>query len=398
MDFNKPLDFSEFPQVSSEEWHQKILSEMKGKELPSYIRDLNFKPFYTSEDINSSDSYYINKPSSDWAVRELIKADDVATAIRLSKTAIDSGVQELLLEYTEKPVVENVKQLLDNIPLKDIAVHFNISDAPEVIINTLKEKIKEDKLRRYEVKGSLSLDPIGYWILNDLLKYRQFDQLAELVNSTGEIPNFKFITINSHPFHNLGLPAIKELAFSLSAAVEYIEQLKERECRPEDVIQSIQFSISVGKHYFMEISKLRALRLLWPNILKAYNINSDIPLIINARTSFYSKSLIDPYVNIIHNTTEAMAAISGGCDSLTVIPFDEDLAEPGEFSSRISRNTSYILKEEAYFNKVADPTAGSYFIETLTNILAREIWILFQIVEENGGLIKAQQKGVIEIA
>jgi methylmalonyl-CoA mutase len=148
----------------------------------------------------------------------------------------------------------------------------------------------------------------------------------------------------------------------------------------------------------MEIAKLRAARLLWSVVINGFHHESreSTRMDIHCVTSEWNKTVYDPYVNMLRTQTEAMSAILGGTDSLTVEPFDITFRHPDEFSERIARNQQLILKEEAYFDKVADPAAGSYYIENLTNLIAENAWKLFLEIENQGGFLSSLKSGWIQ--
>ena len=156
--------------------------------------------------------------------------------------------------------------------------------------------------------------------------------------------------------------------------------------------------MAVGPEYFMEIAKLRAARYLWAKIVEAYGPGSQqsAKMKIHSVTAEYNQTIYDPYVNMLRSTTEAMSAIMGGTGSLSVLPFNIQFDEANPFSERIARNQQIVLKKESYLDKVADPSAGSYFIENLTNSIIDETWALFLKVEEKGGYFKAFEQGFIQ--
>jgi methylmalonyl-CoA mutase len=166
----------------------------------------------------------------------------------------------------------------------------------------------------------------------------------------------------------------------------------------DDAARRIKFTFAVGSTYFMEIAKFRAARMLWANIVKAYGSEKECcqKMKIHAVTSEWNMTVYDPYVNMLRGTTEAMSAAIAGVDSLEVLPFDYPFRAPGEFSNRIARNTQSILKEEASFDKVVDPAAGSYFIENLTQSISETAWKLFTEVENMGGYVEAFKAGFIQ--
>lgn len=176
--------------------------------------------------------------------------------------------------------------------------------------------------------------------------------------------------IRADKFHNAGATAVQELAFAIAAGVD----------RLAAQAPQVNFVYAVGSNYFFEIAKLRAARLLWAQATRAFD--RVVPLRIYARTATANKSLYDRCTNILRVTTEALSAVLGGCDALMIEPF--------EFPERLATNIQLLLKHEAQLDSQADPAAGSYYIEWLTDALARDAWKLFQQVEAQGGYSAAQ--------
>lgn len=187
---------------------------------------------------------------------------------------------------------------------------------------------------------------------------------------------------------------VDQLAFAAATGNEYLGFSN----KTDQVVQQIHFNFAVASNYFLEIAKLRAFRLIWSQILDTYQegLSQKYPAYIHAQTSTLNISLKDSYNNILRTTTEAMSAAIGSADAITVIPFDNLYNEENSFSDRIARNIQLILKEEAYFDKVADPSAGSYFIEHLTTHLAEEAWKIFQEIEKNGGFYNSIKHGFVQ--
>jgi methylmalonyl-CoA mutase len=225
-----------------------------------------------------------------------------------------------------------------------------------------------------------------------------FDYLASIVKSSSSLPHFRTININASNFNNAGADIVQELAFGISMGSEYLAQLTERGISADVAASKIRFSFGTGSDYFPEIAKLRAARLLWSVVTNSFHPahGENIKMEIHCVTSEWNKTVYDPYVNMLRTQTEAMSAILGGTDSLTVEPFDIVFRHPDEFSERIARNQQLILKEEAYFDKVADPSAGSYYIENLTNLIAENAWKLFLEIEDQGGFLSCLKTGLIQ--
>ena len=164
--------------------------------------------------------------------------------------------------------------------------------------------------------------------------------------------------------------------------------------------KAIKFNMGVGGNYFMEIAKFRAARMLWAMIVKAYAPACDCAakMRVHAETSTFNKTIYDAHVNLLRTQTEAMSATIAGVDSLTVNGFDVTYKESDDFSERIARNQQLLLKEESHFDKVTDPSAGSYYIENLTNSIAEQAWKLFLEIQNEGGFFAAVEAGKVQEA
>jgi methylmalonyl-CoA mutase len=166
--------------------------------------------------------------------------------------------------------------------------------------------------------------------------------------------------------------------------------LQERNVKIDRAAASLTFSFAIGANYFFQIAKLRAFRLAWAQAVTSFGgSHESAKAHIHARTSRWNETIYDPHVNILRGTTEAISAILGGADSISVAPFDECYKAPDEASRRLARNTQILLKQEALLSRVADPGAGSYSLEVITDYLSREGWKSMQAIEAAGGFLKA---------
>ena len=184
--------------------------------------------------------------------------------------------------------------------------------------------------------------------------------------------------------HEDGGTVVQELGYGIALGVErLVEQLRSGRSVDEGA-KSIRFVFAIGSNYFFEIAKLRAARVLWARAVSAFEPRDESSCLmsIHACTALCNKSIYDPFANVLRATTEAIAAVIGGCDSLQVRPF--------RFSDRLAMNIQRLLQEESHFDRVADPAGGSYYVEWLTDTLADQGWKLFQQVEAEGGYEKAK--------
>ena len=199
-------------------------------------------------------------------------------------------------------------------------------------------------------------------------------------------------------YHNGGANAVQELAIALATAVFHIEELKKQGLTVNDIVSKMVFHFSIGSHFFLETAKLRAARVLWSKLTEAYKCAEELQgqMEISADTSWFTKTVYDPYVNLLRSGNEAFAAVLGGVQYLHVSPFDEPAGESSEFSERIARNTQLLLKNEARLGSIIDPAGGSWYIESLTDELAEKAWGLFLEIDEKGGIAAVLESGWLQ--
>ncbi len=405
--------FSEFPKVHMEQWKEKTIKDLKGADFDKKLvwrtpDGFNLQPYYTSEDLNALD--YLKKfetsilYTSDgtqgpryWVNREKIVVEDVLTANKAAIDALNSGADGLIFDLTGKEGID-IKLLLKNILPLHCSVSFIADRDAAKLIKGYFTYESENHIETNQLFGSINYDPIRNLTLKGKMANDGFKVLKEIIEVTDSADRFYGLTVNSAQFQNSGASIVQELAFTLNMAVDYIDKLNELDTSADKVIRNMEFSMSVGTDYFLEIAKLRALRILFYKIAESYGLSDFDPgnLNIHSTSSLWTKTVYDPYVNMLRNTTEAMAAVIGGCNALTIAPYNENFEEPTKLSKRVSRNVSNILKEESYFDKIVDPSAGSYYIENITDEMVQKGWELFTEIESEGGFIKSFTLGKIQ--
>ncbi|MEZ5276565.1 MAG: methylmalonyl-CoA mutase family protein [Opitutaceae bacterium] len=249
------------------------------------------------------------------------------------------------------------------------------------------------------IRGCIEIDPLGTlaWrgnlpvSLN--LAYR--DMVAVTRFAEERARGLQTITVQGHPYHDGGGSAVQELACVIATGAEYIREMLKRGLTIESIGARMRFSLSVGSQFFMEVAKLRAVRLLWSQVIESFGGSpQDARLHIHCRTSIHNKTLHDPFVNLLRTTTEAFSAVIGGTDGMHVGAFDETFRVPDHFSRRLARNIQVILAEECDLSKVTDPAGGSWYVEWLTDQVARKAWSEFQEIERVGGMARALREGI----
>jgi len=411
--------FKEFPQVTAEQWEAKIKQDLRGADYDKKLiwnteEGFWIKPYYRSEDLREID--YLdnlpgdfpynrgnNKKANEWLIRQNIKVDDIEEANRKVLDILMKGVDSIgfILDEDRSYTYEDLDLLFKNIFAESIESNFVCGNVSQNILSIILQLVKKYNRKLDKIHGSVDFDPLGTYSLKGKFPVSEADsykRCKKLIETASHLPHFKVLAIHGQYFRNAGGAIIEELAFSLAVATEYLTQLTERGLSINDIAPRIKFNFAVGSNYFMEIAKLRAARVSWANIVKAYGPKSNeiAQMYIDTVTSDWNKTVYDPYVNMLRTTTESMSSIIGGTDTLTVNPFDHVFKDANDFSERIARSQQLLLKEESYLDRVADPASGAYYIENLTDAIIEAAWKLFLEVEENGGYLQAFNKGFIQ--
>jgi methylmalonyl-CoA mutase len=261
--------------------------------------------------------------------------------------------------------------------------------------------MKKQEIEGERLRGCVGSDPIFGLVKEGRIPVsleQVYDELAvQARNAEERAPALRSLPVYEDPWHEGGADSALSLGLTLATAVHTLRAMEQRGIGPAAAAVRIQFFVSIGTDFFMEIAKLRALRMLWSDILQASGCGAEAGRIpIHARTSRRTQSALDPHVNMLRATTQAMSAILGGADSLHVSPFDESFRGPDKFSRRIARNVQLILAHECRFDQVADPAGGSWYVESLTRDLARAAWEHFQAIEKAGGILKGLESGSVQ--
>ena len=420
---------SEFPPISSAAWEEQINIDLKGKDYEKSLiwktnEGFSVRPYYLAESIEGLDfpdslpgqfPYVRGKNASgnSWLVRQDIVVNDPVSANIKALDVLNKGVTSLGFVFNEcgKVSVEALRQLLQNIHPEAVEINFILCCKYMDFFGTLVEYL--DGLDLTTLHLSLNHDPIGRFTLRGKFCHSEeevFGKVKTMIEAGSKYPHLHQLAVNGIYFNNAGASIVQELGFSLAIGVEYMSRLTNLGVDAALAAKKIRFNFGVGGNYFLELAKLRAARMLWANIIKAYNPVCVCPettgegqfcpcaakMYAHCETSTWNKTIYDPYVNMLRTQTEAMSAILGGADSLTVLPFDSVYEQPTAFAERIARNQQALLKEEVHLDKIADPAAGSYYIETLTAHIAEQSWKLFLEVQDKGGFLAAFRSGFVQ--
>ncbi|MEF2094545.1 methylmalonyl-CoA mutase family protein [Bacillus sp. CFBP9009] len=290
--------------------------------------------------------------------------------------------------------VTDIADALKDIDFGNVPIHVGAGANSLPILALIIAHLEQSGRQVEELHGCIGMDPVAELVAKGTLAYELEDcytLMADITKWANEnTPHLQTVLIHGNVYHDGGSSAVEELAFSLSTGVEYLQALTSQGIDINKAASSIRFSFSIGSGYFMEIAKLRAARTLWARIVETFGGNEEAQkMTMHARTSAWTKTVFDPYVNMLRATTEAFSAAVGGADSIHVSCFDEAIQKSTAFSRRIARNASIILKEEAHIARTIDPAGGSWYVEVLTNEVAKKAWGLFQETERKGGIFQS---------
>lgn len=387
--------FSDFEDSSKQAWLDQVRIERKGKDykglLWSVTDKLIIEPYYTGFEFNSliiNELVQSRNSKVGWLNQAFISFESVAITSLQIQEAIAGGADALWLS------LGNVN--LTAAELKDLLNEVSVTTLPIVFENSaVGYQALNDWITANKSAGGFAFDPLSDWMQGKTLMDECHSQLVSMAESLPYDNGFRPIMIGSHVFHNAGANVVQELAFTISLLVQYLDWLTEKNIPVVRVMDSLFISISVGTHYLTETAKIRALRELHKRVCDAYGVPSK-QAFVNARASAFYETTMSSDTNFIRTTVGAMAAVTGGCDSLTVIPHSSENKRGKDFSARIARNVSHVMREEALMGKVADPAAGSYLIDKLTLELVDKAWELFLETEKRGGLVEAFEQGFIQ--
>jgi methylmalonyl-CoA mutase len=296
--------------------------------------------------------------------------------------------------------VEDMKVLFDGIPLDRVSVSMTMNGAVIPVLASFIVAGEEQGVPRAALSGTIQNDILKEFMVRNTYVYPPEPSMrivADIIEYTSkEMPKFNSISISGYHMQEAGANLVQELAFTLADGREYVKTALARGMKVDDFAPRLSFFFAIGMNLFMEAAKLRAARFLWHRIMSGFGATRDESLMLrtHCQTSGVSLQEQDPYNNIVRTAYEALAAVLGGTQSLHTNSFDEAMALPTEFSSRIARNTQLILQEETGVTRVVDPLAGSYYVEKLTADLAEAAWTLIEEVEAMGGMTRAVASGM----
>jgi methylmalonyl-CoA mutase len=423
-----------------EAWAKQVEAELKGRGPETLTwrtpEGIAVKPLYTAADLEGLQTdtlpglapftrgvratMYTNRP---WTLRQYAGFSTAEESNAFYRQALKAGQTGLSIAFdlathrgydSDHPrvvgdvgkagvaidSVEDMKILFDGIPLDQMSVSMTMNGA---VLPTMANYIvaaEEQGVEQKQLSGTIQNDILKEFMVRNTYIYPPAPSMrivADIIAYTAKhMPRFNSISISGYHMQEAGATAVQELAFTLADGREYVRAALGRGLDIDAFAGRLSFFFGIGMNFFMEIAKLRAARLLWHRIIAELGPKDPKSAMLrtHCQTSGVSLTEQDPYNNIVRTAYEAMAAVLGGTQSLHTNSFDEAIALPSDFASRIARNTQLILAEETHVTKVVDPLGGSYYVEALTHSLAHHAWQLIEEVAELGGMTKAVEAGM----
>ncbi len=294
----------------------------------------------------------------------------------------------------------DMKVLFDQIPLDEMSVSMTMNGAVIPIMAFYIVTAEEQGVSKEKLKGTIQNDILKEFMVRNTYIYPPKSSMriiGDIFEYTSEhMPKFNSISVSGYHMQEAGATCDLELAYTLADGLEYLRTGIDAGLDVDEFAPRISFFWAIGMNHFMEIAKMRAARMLWAKLVKQFDPENpkSMSLRTHCQTSGWSLTEQDPYNNVARTTIEAMAAALGHTQSLHTNALDEAIALPTDFSARIARNTQIYLQEETGITKAVDPWAGSYYVEYLTDKIARRAWELIEEVEKLGGMAKAIETGL----
>lgn len=428
------LSFHEFTRTPKEDWAQEVSKNtaLRSKET---LENIFLKPLYFESDTAHLD-YLQQSPAGidclrgagkesyilgEWEITQKIDLPSIKESNKLLLHSLRNGQNTAAFtcseamrqgkdvdEATEAEVasgatistLEDVAHLFQHVALEAVPLFLNTGCTSVPLLSFLKAYCVDHNFDMRQLTGTVGMDPLGTLAEYGTVPLSTRDLYDHLAYAThlahSNVPELKTIIVSSIPYHNSGANAVQELAYMLATGVQYIDECMKRGLSLHQVLPHMTFSFSVSSHLFMEISKLRAFRMLWANVVRAFDDTAVSVPFIHTETSHLTQSKEDMYTNALRSTVQAFASIVGGADSLHIEPYDSVTSSSSQFAHRLARNTHLILQHETHISKVMDPAGGSWYVEAYTHELMTKAWELFGNIEDHGGMEEALKQGRIQ--
>ncbi|MBN8868047.1 MAG: hypothetical protein J0H98_10890 [Solirubrobacterales bacterium] len=403
-----------FEPVSFEQWSEAATKGDQEVALRTILEDgVEAKWLYTSEDAIAADPAGLpgqapfvrgTRAGRHWQIRQVQTQPDRVKANKEILEDLNGGVTEITLRLGRDGIsistLDHLSEVLEGVYLDLAGVALEAGAAAPAAAALLTALWRENGIAPDEALGSFRYDPLGTLARTGELPTSPEDALAAAgalaADTARDWRKARALAVDTGIYVEAGATAAWELGIAIATGVEYLRAATAAGLDPAEAARQIEFSLAVGPDQFLEMAKFRAVRRLWARVLEESGVDESARFSPTyGVTSARMITAVDPWVNMLRVTTAAFAAGTGGADGITVTPFDQMIGQPGDLGRRIARNTQIILQDESSLGRIADPLAGSWYGEELTDELAQAGWARFRDIEREGGALAALRSGLI---
>ncbi|MDO5699416.1 MAG: methylmalonyl-CoA mutase small subunit [Dermatophilus congolensis] len=384
---------------------KQLTTEQGLKRLTSTTLDgIDVAPLYVASDDDAPLGYPGSMPFTRgsvvrtgeavaWGVRQLHEDPDADVTRRAILDDLERGATSVWLRVDPDAIAtDSLATVLADVQVDLAAARVFSRTDQDAAASALLSAITGSGADLATAKGNLGIDPLAFAALNGTEP--DLGALKRWVDEVAGLPGVTALTVETLPHHKAGASDAQELAFAIATGIAYLRALDEAGVAPADAVGQLEFRVAATADQFATIAKLRALRRLWARVTEECAVpEASRGARIHAVTSPRMMAKVDPHVNMLRVTIATFAAAAGGADAITALPFDHAAGLPTAFSRRIARNTQVIAAEESHVGRVQDPAGGSWFVESLTDELARSAWAMVQEIEAAGGMAAALASG-----
>lgn len=393
-------DLPSFAPTSRDAWETRIQADLKGRDRDRTLawhlaEGIRLEPYHRADDLARLAHVLAGgvprRAAPGWQRKQRARAEDAEAANAAARAALLDGADAIAFDLPAGAI--DLRALFRGLDTSAAALH----GSGAAFARALADHTEAHGTALEDVAGSLEADPLATLCrTGSLHPDAAYAGLADALGAAEAFgPGFFAVCADARPYAEAGADLAQEAACVLAALAEHLAQLEARGVSPALAASRAHLIVPVGTRFLPELAKLRALRILAPQVFAGFGAEDTPPIHLQAVTARRALTLADPHTNLLRATTAATCAVLAGCDTLEVTPFDA-LTSDSEQGRRLARTTQLLLAHEAHLGQDADPTAGAYSVEVLTDEIARAAWAGFQQIEAEGGMLAALQTGAVQ--
>jgi methylmalonyl-CoA mutase len=405
-----------FPPVTKSEWVERVEADLKGASFAGLRSTtpggISLEPLYAAEDVEGLSASglpgvypYVRgaEPLGGWQIRQEYDDPRPSVCREMIRQDLECGVEAVWLRLGPRRgcrvlTIDELDDVLGAVDLAVTSISLDGGSDSLAVASGLLALAQRRGVPFTALEGGLGFDPVGLLAEEGRIqgglsaRVRQLQDLGAWCSLNA--PGLRAANVSSDAYDGGGASTVQELAYTVATGLEYLRQLADGGMSVDAAARQIGFSYAVSGDFFTQVAKLRAARWLWAKVvITAGGEPSAAAMQIHCRTSRFTKTQRDPWVNMLRGTSECTAAVFGGAQSIATAPFDCAVGPSDVLTRRVARNTQVVLREESHLGAVADPAGGSWFVERLTNDLARAAWDELRLIEGGGGIVAALGSG-----